>query len=112
MVRKKYNNIPTYDRLIIPTLKALKKLGGSGTIEEINENVYQIANISEDSLKIPHDETGLRTEIDYRLAWSRTYLKKYGLIENSSRGIWSLIKSDIEPDQIDYEKIYTTVQKE
>jgi restriction system protein len=30
------------------------------------------------------------TEVGYRLAWARTYLRKYGLLENSSRGVWSL----------------------
>jgi restriction system protein len=110
MSKRKYSNVPTYDKLLIPTLKALTKLGGSGTIEEINEKVYQIANLSEDVLKIPHDETGLRSEIDYRLAWSRTYLKKYGLIDNSSKDVWALTKSDIEPDKIDYTKIVKTVK--
>ncbi|MDR1203559.1 MAG: hypothetical protein LBL58_18280 [Tannerellaceae bacterium] len=47
--QKIHNQIPTYDKLLIPTLKALKQLGGSGTIEKINEKVYQIANISEDT---------------------------------------------------------------
>jgi restriction system protein len=108
---KPKHNVPAFDKLLIPTLKALKLLGGSGTIEEINENVYQIANLSEEALKVPHDETGLRSEVDYRLAWSRTYLKKYGLIENSSRGIWALTKSDIEPDKLDYEKIKRTVRE-
>jgi restriction system protein len=38
-----------------------------------------------------HDpEKSSQTEVGYRLAWARTYLKKYGLLENSSRGVWSL----------------------
>ena len=36
--------------------------------------------------------TGNETEIEYRLAWARTYLKRYGLIDNSSRGVWALTK--------------------
>jgi restriction system protein len=60
MARKRqHNNLPTFDELIVPTVAALKTLGGSGTIEEINEQVYTIAKISEDVLKIPHDENGL-----------------------------------------------------
>jgi restriction system protein len=78
----------------------LKVLGGSGTIEEINENVYKIANIAPDTLQIPHDETGLKSEVDYRLSWSRTYLKKYGLIDNSSRGVWALTNADIDLNSI------------
>jgi len=91
MARKKHiDNFPTFDQLIIPTLKALIKLGGSGTIEEINETVYVLANLSEEILQVLHDENGIKTEVDYRLAWSRTYLKKFGLIDNSSRGLTSM----------------------
>jgi restriction system protein len=28
--------------------------------------------------------------VEYRLGWARTYLKKYGLLENSSRGVWAI----------------------
>ncbi len=76
MARKRqHDNLPTFDELIVPTLKALIDLGGSGTIEEINERVYQIANIPKETLQILHGENGLRSEVNYRLAWSRTYLK-------------------------------------
>ncbi|PSR53812.1 restriction endonuclease [Adhaeribacter arboris] len=111
MARKRQNkNLPTFDELIIPTLKALKKLGGSGTIEEISENVYQIANISEDALQILHNENGLLNEVDYRLAWSRTYLKKYGLIENSARGVWALTKSELDISKLDANEIVKNVR--
>ena len=82
MARKRKNtNLPSFDELIIPTVKALVELGGSGSIEEINNKVYEIANLSDDVLQVSHGEDG-RSEVDYRLAWSRTYLKKFGLIEN------------------------------
>ena len=54
--KKKDNNLPTFDELIIPTIKALLFLGGSGGIEEINQKVYEIANISDEVLAIPHKE--------------------------------------------------------
>lgn len=110
-MKKQNNNLPSYDELIIPTVKALVELGGSGTIEEINSKVYEIANLSEESLKIPHDVDGSRTEVDYRLAWSRTYLKKFGLLENSSRGVWALAKSDIDVDSLDYTEIVRFVRE-
>ena len=65
MARRKNNeDLPTFDQLLIPSLTALKNLGGSGTIEEINEKVYGIANISENTLQILHDENGLQSEVD------------------------------------------------
>ena len=35
---------------------------------------------------------GPMTEIEYRLRWTQSYLKKDGLIENASRGVWSLLE--------------------
>ncbi|CAN5895715.1 restriction endonuclease [soil metagenome] len=113
MARKRqFDNLPTFDELIIPTLKAMKRLGGSGTIEEINENVYQIANISEETLQILHGENGLQSEVDYRLAWSRTYLKKYGLIDNSARGVWALATNELDIDKVDASKIVKNVREQ
>ncbi len=74
-----------------PTIHALKELGGSGTIEEIYNRMTEILKLSNEQLEVLHDpEKGGRTEIEYRLAWTRTYLKKYGVLENSSRGVWAL----------------------
>ena len=111
MARKRiHDNLPTFDQLIIPTLKALTKLGGSGTIEEINEKVYEIAKVSEETLLIPHGDNGLGSEIDYRLAWSRTYLKKYGLIDNSARGVWAMLNADIIIDKLNSDEIVKKVR--
>jgi len=113
MARKRqHDSLPTFDELIVPTIKALLGLGGSGTIEEINERVYQIANIPDETLQILHGENGLQSEVDYRLAWSRTYLKKYGLLDNSARGIWALTQSDLNIDQIDSDQIVSTVREQ
>ncbi len=113
MARKKANNgLPTFDELLIPTLKALQELGGSGSIEEINSKIYVIAEISDDILQIPHGEEGAVSEIDYRLAWSRTYLKKFGLLENSSRGIWALSKADIDITKLDSIEIAKSVREQ
>jgi restriction system protein len=70
-------------------LQALHELGGSGSIEEINNKVIELQNYPADIVDVLHGE-GPTTEIEYRLAWARTYLKKYGLLENSSRGIWAI----------------------
>lgn len=113
MARKKLNsNLPSFDELIIPTVKALIQLGGSGTVEEINSKVYEISKLPDDILQIPHGEEGTTNEVDYRLAWSRTYLKKFGLVENSSRGIWALSKADIDVDKLDHIEIARAVREQ
>lgn len=108
--RKKYD-VPTHNKMLIPTIEALKVLGGSGSIEEINEMVYEIMSLDEQTLSVPHNEAGVQSKVEYRLAWARTYLKKYGLVENSSRGIWSLIDSEINTAQLDSEKIVRFVRE-
>lgn len=107
MARKRKNaeQVPSYDKLMIPVLNALINLGGSGSIEEINEKVYEIENFSEEILQVLHKEDGSQSEIDYRLAWARTYLKKFGLLENSARGVWNLTDSAIDTKQIDTDEI-------
>lgn len=54
-----------------------------------------LAENSDETLQVSHGEEVTVSEVDYRLAWSRTYLKKFGLLENSFRGIWALSKPDI-----------------
>jgi len=84
-------SMPTFDSLMNPLLNALFELGGSGSIDEICEKVLDLEQIDEDISSIPHNvEKSNQTEIAYRLAWARTYLKKYGFLENSSRGVWAL----------------------
>lgn len=97
----KVATIPPYDAFMHPLLQALKTLGGSGTNEEINTKVIELLGLSDDQLEIIHDpERGSQTEVEYRLAWARTYLKRYGVIDNSSRGVWSLTTKGRETDQV------------
>ena len=113
MARKKQNsNFPTFDALFIPTVKALIELGGSGSVDEINTKVYEIAKLTDEVLQISHGEEGTTREVDYRLAWSRTYLKKFGLLENSSRGIWALSKANIDTSKLDQVEIVRTVREQ
>lgn len=107
--QKKNSELPQVTDFLKPTIQALFDLGGSGNIEEINEGVYQILKLSEAILSIPHGSDG-RSEVDYRLAWARTVLKRHGLLDNSSRGVWALTKSDIDIKKIDAEEIEKSVR--
>ncbi|WP_254173071.1 restriction endonuclease [Planktothrix pseudagardhii] len=82
-------NIPSHNDLFEPTIKALKSLGGSGTVQEIHEQVCQLQSFSEQQQSILHKQ-GPQTEIAYRLGWARSYLKVYGVLESVGRGVWSL----------------------
>ncbi len=77
--------IPRRQQLYNPLLQALRELGGSASILELDDATIQKLDLSEADLNQPHDER--RTEIAYRLAWVRTDLKWYGLLNNSERGV-------------------------
>ena len=84
--------IPTYQELLLPTLQALDKLGGSGTRDEIDEAVIGLVPISAEQLAVeyPPEAKQKGSKVIHRLAWSRTYLKKFGVVNNSERGVWTL----------------------
>jgi restriction system protein len=101
-----------YDDLMNPVLQALKSLGGSGTIEEINTQVAEIAKIPSEQLEVLHNpEKGGITEIEYRLMWTRTYLKIYGIIENSVRGVWSLTEKGSQIQKVDEKDVVRVVRE-
>src|SRR5215831_7807221 len=103
--------LPTFDQLMKPLIRALQALGGSGSIQEIYDKVVELERFQDDVLAELHDpEKSNQTEVAYRLAWARTYLKKYGLLGNSTRGIWSLNQKGKEPDRLDPRKVVQFVR--
>lgn len=82
-------NLPKYHDFFWPIIRALKQLGGSATVEELNSEVIVIEGYSEEQQAVLHRD-GPKTELAYRLAWGRTYLKGMGLITNAERGVWNL----------------------
>lgn len=86
---KTKSGLPPYKDYVYPTLQTIKARGGSATLEEIEDGVSDLMQLSQELLSIPHGDTG-RSEFQYKLAWVRTYLKKVGALENSERGVWSL----------------------
>ena len=81
--------MPKIEELHKPTLEALEALGGSGSIREIVESVIESTR-QPDVIVRQLYRRGPKTELEYRLGWARTNLKKDGLIDNSQRGIWTL----------------------
>jgi restriction system protein len=102
--------VPTFDLMLLPTIEALQKLGGSGTTKEIYTQVAQILNLSDEVLDIPHGNTS-QSAVEYRLGWSRTYLKKYGLIQNSGRGVWSLVSTSVDLNNLNPKEIVKVVRE-
>jgi restriction system protein len=83
------HDLPNYSEYFQPTIVALKARGGSATIEELEQDVSEALQLSDEILAVPHGDSA-RSQFQYELAWVRTYLKKIGAVENSERGVWSL----------------------
>ena len=99
-----------YDELFNPTLIALQDLGGSGSVEEMEEQVAKILKLTDEQVIDIH--RGNTSKLTYRLAWARNYLKRFGLLENSSRGIWALTEDGLKTKSVDKEIVKRKVVSE
>lgn len=105
--------VPTFDQMLRPVVQALYELGGTARLEELDEKAIELMKLPKEIQRIPHKETGSdhRTEVEYRLAWARTYLKKFGLLENPTWKTWVLTGAfDGNIDSIDSDLIVRTVR--
>ena len=94
------DSVPKRADLLNPTLTALHALGGSASNREINNRVSEDMGLSAAITQVPHRTKNI-TELEDRLQWDRTYLKTYGLIDNSERGVWSLTAKGRETQRVD-----------
>ena len=84
--------VPQYQFFRWPALRAVIGLGGSASIAELDAEVIDRTEISLEVRGVLHGD-GPMTEVQYRLAWARTYLKGMGLLTNSQRGAWSVTEN-------------------
>ena len=101
----------SHQQLYDGTLQALHKLGGSATIHEIHDEVVAILALSDEEIALPHGpRPNSPTDIKYRLGWVRTWLKRYGLLENSGKGVWSLTRQGRGITVVDIKEVDRVVQ--
>ena len=100
--------VPKFDELFNPLLTAMHKLGGSASITEQVDEVLSILDLSEEDAS--HIHRGNTTKLEYRLAWARNYLKRFGLLDNSSRGVWALTSEGQKNREVDKEAVKKTVR--
>ena len=107
-----HEQMPKYHELLNPLLRTLRELGGSGSIEEISSKVSEMLDLPDEVLSVPHDpDRSSQTEVEYRLAWARTYLKKYGMLDNSERGVWVIVPEKRDVKQVDPQVVVRTVRE-
>lgn len=79
---------PQFIRFFQPVIDALLELGGSGRPDEVMDIIAEKMKISEDeqTITISSGESRFRKNVN----WARFYLAKAGLIDASTRGVWTL----------------------
>ena len=88
MAKRKNTEGTKFLRYFGPLLDALRKLGGSGSPDEVVEQIASDMNLSDDEQNetVPSGGSRLKTNV----AWARFYLVREGLLDSSKRGVWSL----------------------
>jgi restriction system protein len=100
--------VPGQEDLIEPIFEALKNLGGSGSVDEIHDEVVKVLKLSDNQIQIMHSDG--RTKLHYNLAWARTYLKLYGAIDIKTRGIWVITSTFYDNKNIDKNDVILKVR--
>ena len=104
--------LPELPKLMLATLQALRELGGSAGLHELDEHVIELEGVSEEeqAYTMPDGQT---LKLKYYLRWARTYLKRGGALENSARGVWGLTETGEKIDSLAETKaIYRQVNEE
>ncbi|WP_052766632.1 restriction endonuclease [Hoeflea sp. IMCC20628] len=82
--------MPDLPGMMLATVEALKQIGGSASIQELEEKVIEIEGLSEEEQSYTQPGDDPRTRVAYFLSWARTFLRRGGALENSARGVWAL----------------------
>lgn len=83
------DGLPKHDELFWPVVRALRQLDGSADNEQLVEKVSELLEIDDELTAIPH-KAGPQTEIGYRIAWVKSWLKWGGIVDNPRRAVWVL----------------------
>lgn len=86
-------SLPDLPGMMLVTVEALKDLGGSATVQELDEKVIELEGVTEteQAYTMPRDDNRMR--VNYYLGWARTFLKRGGALVNSSHGVWALTEN-------------------
>lgn len=91
---------PVLEKAIIHVLTTEKK---EITTAEVNRKVADYLQIPEELLQLEGSQ-GTGTEFSYRMCWVRSSLKKEGMIENPTRGVWKIKGANISESEIQNNK--------
>ncbi len=99
------NHVPAYDEMMQPAYDVVLENDGLCDNNTVRDGIIRKMNISEEVVNQQHKDSHM-TELMYRLTWTKTYMKKYGILSSESgKGIWILsdkyaVRKPIDPDDI------------
>ena len=77
------------DDFYLPILRLLHELGGSASIEEMEQRLVDDFAFNDADLAESHQKSGTPIILN-KMAWARSYLKEAGFLANERRGVWLL----------------------
>lgn len=81
------HELPSYHSLMLPLLRAVVDLGGSGAAREISAAVVEAEGFTDEELGISYEGRDKSILLD-RLDWARSYCKLGGVLESPRRGLF------------------------
>jgi len=84
---------------MLPTLHALDALGGSGSIDEIQDRVVEATELTPAQLELTYPTSGAAIAAD-RMSWARSWMKHGGFVESGGRAIW--VMTDLGREALDW----------
>jgi restriction system protein len=81
--------LPKYHEFMLPTLRALDELGGSGSVDEIQDRVIGYTSLTPEQLELTYPTSGAAIAAD-RMSWARSWLKHGGFVASGGRAVWLL----------------------
>ena len=82
-------DLPSYQDLIYPVLKAVDDLGGSAQAREITSKVIEAIGASDELTAITYENRPKSILVD-RIEWARSYAKLGGALDSPRRGLYLL----------------------
>jgi restriction system protein len=91
--------LPKYHEFMLPTLRALDDLGGSGSIDEIQDRVIDFTKLTPEQLELTYSTSGAAIAAD-RMSWARSWMKHGGFVASGGRAVWVL--TDLGRDALNW----------
>lgn len=80
--------LPAYSDLILPTVRAVMKLGGSATAREVTSQVLEDLAPTDAMLAVSQPNRPESSVLMERIQWARSYAKLIGALESPKRAVF------------------------